>query len=161
MTSLTLQCTVQSRRAPDIVIHVGGAEERPFPSTDPAGSVEPAAVFSKKGKPSIQTAADDRRSQMEQCSGKGASNRPRRRSSKDLVRKLRELTESPGGTAGYSKTELLAWLREFTGLPVGSIEGLRDGVALSRAVALAHEISDVKSPLKRISARDSAEQRVN
>lgn len=98
---------------------------------------------------------------MEQCSGKGAPNRPRRRSSKDLVRKLRELTESPGGTAGYSKTELLAWLREFTGLPVGSIEGLRDGVALSRAVALAHEISDVKSPLKRISARDSAEQRVN
>ena len=109
----------------------------------------------------FQTAADDRRSQMEQCSGKGTSNRPRRRSSKDLVRKLRELTESPGGTAGYSKTELLAWLREFTGLPVGSIEGLRDGVALSRAVALAHEISDVKSPLKRISARDSAEHRVS
>ena len=152
---------MQSRRAPDIVIHVGGAEERPVPSQIRPDLWSPLPSFRKRVQPSIQRAADDRRSQMEQCSGKGASNRPRRRSSKDLVRKLRELTDSPGGTAGYSKTELLAWLREFTGLPVGSIEGLRDGVALSRAVALAHEISDVKSPLKRISARDSAEHRVS
>ena len=149
-----------SRRAPDVVIHDSRAEERPV-------RICGARLFEKKVEhwnrrfPFSDSGRRPARSQMEQCSGKGASNRPRRRSSKDLVRKLRELTDSPGGTAGYSKTELLAWLREFTGLPVGSIEGLRDGVALSRAVALAHEISDVKSPLKRISARDSAEHRVS
>ena len=43
-----------------------------------------------------------------------------------------------------SKAELLAWLRDFLGEDIRSIEDLRDGCAFSRAVALAHSQSPGK-----------------
>ena len=62
---------------------------------------------------------------------------------RDHPRAVGGLSRSTAWTA-VSKAELLAWLRDFLGEDIRSIEDLRDGCAFSRAVALAHSQSPGK-----------------